>query len=90
MIETQSQASHSLDPGTWRLAPETFRRLMRQHRRTIRMIAGEAKITMKRVRQLRNTGSQGTALRVDEAIWLASGIWPTREQRNALAKRVLR
>jgi len=43
------------------LSPETIRRLMREHRKTIRGLAAQMKVSMVRVRAVRERGVTGAA-----------------------------
>ena len=60
-----------------KLEGTTVRRLMRKHRRTIRGIATQYGITMRRVRQVRMHGVDGFL--GDEWHFLITGRWPDEE-----------
>lgn len=57
-----------------RLSGKLIVRLMRKHKKSIREIAKEYSITMKRVREVRANGVEGFLAK--EWIYLITGKWP--------------
>lgn len=58
---------------SYRLSGRMVRRLMRKHGHTIRSLANRFKVTMKRVREVREDGARGFA--AVEWHFLLTGIW---------------
>ena len=61
-----------------------LRRLMRQHKITIRQLAAKMQITIKRVREVRRDGTDNLLTTLDYSEWITGEL--TQGQRRALAR----